>query len=623
MKLSRFVQAFLDPACATRTRSYAGNATVEVGQLLVRRLEERRVLAAGLTTMASANDPGEGLLTLAAAPQPLTVQPLVTVPGNQTTNEGSPLVFSAATGRLIRVDDPDIGTGTLVVDVTAFDALGGLPPSMTLANTSGLTSISGNGTNVLRLEGTLPNINAALSFLNFYSPDNGNFDVTVTATDIANAEAGSATFQVQVFNVAPEIVAVSGDENQAEGGIVVGSIQVFDPGTFDSPQVSWVVSYDGLAIAQGTGLSVQFFAAEDGEYRISATAIDKDGGQDFAIGELFVVNVPPTVELTGFIRDGTAHITLVIKDPGREQFMIEVAWTTSGTVTETFVTTSNTLTLTHKYTPEELDLVIGDLSIDVAVRDNAGFNRQTLHFREGASQEVAPAKFTDPPPPSPPERSLAFRPQQNSTAQQIIAADLGGASTRGRHEEAVVQQFVLRVVGPDGEESGDYPLPVEALENLPAFLTAAGVPDGHYRVYLVTGDLGRLVIDAHLRAGRMIDPRDESQPVFDRPPASEDASQLATLPPTAELPATQCTLNGDAELASFSPPDLSTETEDESADEDGRVMLPLLGGAVVTVATAAGFATKRSRTLPARESRQASPRFTKIARLARRLKEFA
>jgi hypothetical protein len=204
-----------------------------------------------------------------------------------------------------------------------------------------------------------------------------------------------------------------------------------------------------------------------------------------------------------------------------------------------------------------------------------------------------------------------------------VSEDLGGASTQGRRDEALIQQFVLRVVGPDGEESGDYRLPNEALQNLPAFLTAAGVPDGHYRVYLVTGDLGRLVIDAHLRAGRMIDPRDESQPVFDRPPESQDTPQLAALHPESVLPVTQHMLNIHTDLASCVPLDPVTDATDESADEYRDVKLPMLGGTIVAAATAVGLVTRRSRKTPARESRQGSPRFTKIARRARRLKRFA
>jgi hypothetical protein len=633
MSLRRFLRAVFDPSHMVQTPSMLHDVTVEAGQLHARRLEERRVMAAD-TANALADAAVESPPNFAANPQPLSVQPLVTVPGNQTAFEGSPLIFSAATGRLIRIDDPDIGAGLLVVDVTAIDALGSAPPSMTLGSTSGLTSVTGNGTNVLRLEGTLANINAALSLLTFYSVDDGNFDVTVTATDFANAETGSASFQVQVANVAPQL-AVFGDDGQQEGGNVDASIQVFDAGALDNPQVSWVVSHGGVVIAQGTGLSVQFFAPEDGRYDISATAVDKDGGQKTAVGDLIVANVAPTTELTGVIRDGTAHITVVIDDPGREQFTVEVAWTNSGTVTESFITTSRTLTLSHKYTPEELAQVIGDLSITVTVSDNEASIRQTLHFREGAALEVAPPKFADPPPASPSERLPDARPLQNTTAPQIIASDLGGASSRGRQEEALVQQFVLRVVGPDGEESGDYPLPDEAMENLPAFLAAAGVPDGHYRVYLVTGDLARLVVDAHLRAGRLVDPRDDSLPAFDQPPTSDDASQLAAalgIDGDLELNGAADASSAGNRLVSFdaapmraAEPEHETETETgaESAEEDLLSTIPLIGGVVVVAASAAGLAIGHSRTLSVSESGQRAPRFTKLARRARRLKRLA
>ncbi|MEX2142796.1 MAG: hypothetical protein WD894_26305 [Pirellulales bacterium] len=565
-------------------------------------------------------------LGVGAAPQPLSVPPLVTVPGNQATVEGSPLVFSAATGRLIRIDDPDIGASPLVVDLTAFAALGGLAPSLTLASTSGLTSITGNGTNVLRLEGALANINTALANLTFYSADNGDFTVTVTATDFANSEADSASLQVQAANAAPQIVFTSSGGN--EGSIIVGTLHVFDPGVVDDPQVSWMVSRDGLFIAQGVGPSVEFFAAEDGVYQVTATAVDKDGGVSTLSADVLVENASPAFELTGFIRDGVAHLTLVMKDPGTEQFTVDVFWTLGSSTPETFITSERTLTRSHQYTPEELALAGADLGITVFVFDGEDVERQTLNFREGAPPEVSPPKFEAAPPVTPPERLPLARLQPTSTTPQIVPSDLGRSATQGRPEEAAIQQFVLRVVGPDGEESADYALPADALENLPAFLTTLGVPDGHYRIYLVTGELDRLIIDAHLRGGRMIDPRDESQPTIDRPPASDDAAQFASANALHGASTTIGAANDPApapiaevELATVSmDPHLRPDADGDLADDQVNSLLPLLGSTIVVGAAAVGFASMRAPTIPAREARRGFPRFTKAARWARKLK---
>jgi hypothetical protein len=624
MKLSRFLQTFLDPARAIRSRSVQRYSAVEAGPLRARRLEERRVLAVDVTA-ALASDSEENPPGIAGSPQPLTVPPLVTVPGNQATFEGSPLIFSAATGRLIRIDDPDIGADPLVVDLTAFESLGGAPPYITLASTAGLTSITGNGTNVLRLEGTLADINAALSYLTFYAVDNGDFTVTVTATDNANSEADSASFQVQAANANPQINFSTGPPSD-EGEIVQGSLYVFDPGVFDDPQISWVVSYGGADIASGVGPSVQFFAAEDGAYELTAMAVDKDGAVALASDSVLVTNVVPTLNLNGFIRDGVVHLTIFITDPGREQFTIEVFWTAGATTAESFFTTETTLTVSHRYTPEELDSASASLSVFVLVKDNADITSATLHFVEGAPPESSPPKFAAAPLVPPPDRVAPSRSHQTSTSPQIVSPDVGRAAAQGKQEEVAIHQFVLRVVGPDGEESSNYPLPAEALANLPAFLTELGVPDGHYRVYLVTGELERLVIDAHLRAGRIIDPRDESQPTFDRPPASDDAAQLAAANAIIDVangvvPAAQPAPLADIELAAVpTDPHLPTDADGKFADDEVNPVLPLLCGTIIVGATAVGYVTLRAPTLPVRDARREFPRFTKAACWARKLK---
>jgi hypothetical protein len=615
-KTKRLLQTFFDPARAMRSPWPTGYASVEAGPLLqARRLEERRVLAVDATDALA--DAPENSLGITGSPQPLTVPPVVTAPSNQATVEGLPLVFSAATGRLIRIDDPDIGTNPLVVDLTAFEAQGGPSPSLTLASTFGLISITGNGTNVLRLEGTLANINAALAHLTFYSIDNGNFTVTITASDVPNGEADSASFQVQTANVAPQ-AAFSGNGG-VEGTVVSGTIEVFDPGILDDPQVNWVVSYDGTAIAQGVGPAVAFLAARDGIYHVAATAVDKDGATFTHVSEVIVSNVAPTFDLEGFIRDGVVHLTLIMNDPGQEDFIAEVFWTEQSTTPQTFHFSNRVLMIDHRYTAEELESAVDGLVIAVNVSDGESHERRTLQFREGAGPDVAPPEFEAAPLAAPLERLPLARLQPTNTAPQVVSSDLGGSSAQGKQAEVAIQQFVLRVVGPDGEESGDYVLPGDALENLPAFLSTLGVPDGHYRIYLVTGELERLVIDAHLRGGRMIDPRDESQPTIDRPPASDEAAQLAGANTTSDE-LVEGSPNSDVELVAVPVnADAESDAGQELPDDHGNRLLPLWGGTIVVGAATAGLATLRTPSRKIREASRGFPRFTKAARRARKI----
>ncbi len=624
MKLARFLHSLFDPARIDRPVS-AWHATVEVGPLCAQRLEERRVLACDALNCHpddAVNDDG--------SIQPQTVSPLVTVPGNQTAVEGSPLIFSAATGRLIRIDDPDIGSNPLVVDLTALEASGRTSPFITLASTFGLTSITGNGTNAVRLEGTLANINAALSHVTFYTVDDGNFTFTVTASDLPNGESGSNSLQVVVANASPQIVIGSTGGN--EGSLNSAVLEVFDPGSVDQVQINWTVKYEQMIVAQGTGTSVQFFASASGFYQVTATAVDKDGGiSGPANAEVRVENVSPRFELTGFFRDNVAHLRVVIDDPGLERFQMAVVWNTEQGVEESFEFDQKVFEFSHEYTPAELKAAT-NLNIAVSIRDDGDIARQSLQFREESPQDVAPPKFETPPPPTPPERNLPERPEQSSTTPQGAAASFGPTATQGRQDDAVVQQFVLRVVSPDGEESGDYVLPAEALDNLPAFLSTLGVPDGHYRIYLVTGDLERLMIDAHLRAGRMFDPRDGSQPTFDQPPVSLAeaasgrttpslaASQAAIVATTTALAAPSATSAADEQPAE-DPFDSQMATSDEghAADEQGDSLLPQFGPALAVGATAVIVAAGRSSKPSQQTERLLVRRYTKAARLARRL----
>jgi hypothetical protein len=229
--------------------------------------------------------------------------------------------------------------------------------------------------------------------------------------------------------------------------------------------------------------------------------------------------------------------------------------------------------------------------------------------------------------------------QPDGTTSQIVSSDLGRSAAQASQAETVLHQFVLRVVGPDGVESESYPLPGEALADLPAFLTNLGVPDGHYRVYLIAGDLERLVIDGHLRAGRIVDPNDGSPGPIDFT-RGDVAGQFAADPGVGiDNVATAFKATVDhATIAAASQNEcdqtdqvgvdlvpaatseiaaISATTDHENNEHNTTLAMPMIGGAIAVGASATILCTTASHRSD--QDRHFGRRFCKKARLARKL----
>jgi hypothetical protein len=637
--LTRLMKKFIDAAEALAPSSPSTYHALDAGPLYVCRLEERRVLAADVFDGSA----GAGDASAVDGDISTLAQPAITVPGSQSTTEGAALLFSPSGGRQILIVAPGLGAGSLRVDISALESLGQVTPILSFGTTAGLT-VTGNGANIFQLQGSLSSINAALASLTFYSPDNGNFTIDLLATDPTTGENDGASIDVFASNVAPQMSFQTNNEFPDEGSVVANSIVLSDPGALDSPQVSWTVSHRGVAIASGAGPEVQFLAAADGDYELTVTAVDKDGGMTNVMQFISVQNVAPTFEMSGVMQSGVVDLTVVIDDPGRELFFVEIYWTNGATTAETIVTSERVLSFSHHYTPEELAQA-GELTIAVRVADNQAFERQTLQFREGEPVAAERTEFSARPQEAPPEQNIAVRPQERGATSQIVSADLGRSVTHAAQSAPALHLFVLRVVGPDGVESESYPLPGEALADLPNFLASQGVPDGHYRVYLITGELERLVVDGHLRAGRLVDPTDEIQSGFESPTVAvaahaaapprdgvvSESAELASLaiasrsmtavsePEKESSPAADADVPVPNQIAVPTPADsadLSALTSGQQTDEYGfNLALPAIGGAIVVCAASTILHTTVSR----QSATDPAPQFCKRARLARKL----
>ncbi|MCB1940265.1 MAG: hypothetical protein KDE64_13840, partial [Rhodocyclaceae bacterium] len=179
-------------------------------------------------------------------------------------------------------------------------------------------------------DGSTPTVVASLGDIDHTFADDGDYTITVTATD----EDGNYTFTkpITVANVAPE-VTLSGADGIDEGSTYQLGIEGVDPGIEDtlSFDVDWG---DGSAVqtlsaaelqAQGAIVEHVFSDDEDGPVNvtnrsITVTARDGDGGVGTASRNVAVSNVAPLIALSGATSiEVSASYTLTlgaITDPG-------------------------------------------------------------------------------------------------------------------------------------------------------------------------------------------------------------------------------------------------------------------------------------------------------------------
>jgi hypothetical protein len=627
-------------------------AAVEVGPLCVRRLEERRVMAAAPLSGALVDESVNIGMTAVFSANP----PIVHLPGDQSAVEGAPFVFSDAGGRSIRIDDPDIGVSLLQVQVTAFDSSGLVQPRLTLGSTAGLLS-SGDGTSTIQLQGTLAAINAALSHVALQSQDNGNITLDVTAFDPSTGDTVSQSIGVSFANAVPQL-SLPAQQNTPEGQLLSIPIQFVDLGSADTVQTSWTVFYRGAQVAAGAGPLVNFLAANDGHYDVTVNAVDDDGGVATLTQRVSIDNVSPGLTLSSFTLGGLTYLTVHIDDPGAEQYTVEVYWTQNSTQPQTFTTGLQTFTLTHQYNAGELAAGEDTLSLTVHVLDNQDFGRGSLNFVEAAPVQTQRPKIEPAPTFRTLERTTHLQSPPTKVAVHASPSDIGRGAVSGKQDAQSLQHFVVRLVSPDGEEYGNYTLADHAVEDLPEFLAGMGVPDGHYRVYFISGDQERLLIDGHLRAGRLIDPTDDSLASFDRPPGGELPQQLVrnrrhalaavdetNLAQSAEvrrddplqawfdslsahagggpmLAALESLDGVDAPSTALAAHIASTSNVESvgsfTATASGAPISPsLLNGAIFATAGAAVVVSRRSKAAPAAHQPPSLHRFSKAARAAR------
>ncbi len=286
----------------------------------------------------TAKDKGGALST--AVTQTITVAnvaPTVRLNGPTTGNEGSAVNLTA-----------------VATDPSSADTAKGFTYSWTVKS----------GTTVVK-SGTT----AAISFT---PPDNGSFVVSVTAKDKDGGVSPAVSQTILVANV-PPTAKLTGPTTGKEGTAVSLTATATDPSTADTTKgftYAWTVALNNATFASGTGTAIKFTPTDNGNYVVSVTAKDKDGGVSPAVSQtIAVANVAPTAKLTGPTtgKEGTAiSLTATATDPSTVDTKagFTFSWTvtkkngsvfTTGTGTPFTFTPNDNDTYTVKLTAKDKD----------------------------------------------------------------------------------------------------------------------------------------------------------------------------------------------------------------------------------------------------------------------------
>jgi large repetitive protein len=143
--------------------------------------------------------------------------PVDGVPGGQTVNEDTALVFSGANGSLLSISDVDAGGASVQVTLSVEHG------ALTLGGTSGLAFSAGNGTGdaTMSFSGSIANINTALDGLTYIPTSNFNSSqgaetLSIHSDDQGNTGAGGA--QTDTDNVTISVTAVNDGPSFTLGG---------------------------------------------------------------------------------------------------------------------------------------------------------------------------------------------------------------------------------------------------------------------------------------------------------------------------------------------------------------------------------------------------------------------
>jgi uncharacterized delta-60 repeat protein len=172
----------------------------------------------------------------------------------------------------------------------------------------------------VRKAGLLTSFAGTDSTFTFTPDDNGSYEITLTVTD-DDLGVGAASTKIEVANVDPIATIEGGPNSSPEGTAINLTSTVTDPGAADTFTYAWSLTKNGTAYASGTDATFAFTPDDNGDYLLTLTVTDDDGGVDTDLKTITVTNVPPTAAIKGApgsSPEGTAiNFTSTVTDPGQ------------------------------------------------------------------------------------------------------------------------------------------------------------------------------------------------------------------------------------------------------------------------------------------------------------------
>ncbi|MDB5303423.1 MAG: uncharacterized protein JWM97_972, partial [Phycisphaerales bacterium] len=266
--------------------------------------------------------------------------PVNHVPGLQTVNEDTPIVFSTTNSNAISITDVDSDGG---IEQVTLSATGG---TLTLSGVTGLTLAAGTtGTNDTNpsFKGTLADINAALNGMTFTPTlhSSGSAGIGIVSNDLGNTGTGtppnvSSGVSVLVTAVAhtPSVSNAATNENhQTTGGLIVTpsaldaalsgffKITAITGGTlFQSDGTTPIADGSFITFAQGQA-GLRFSPATNsiagGSFSVQASTSGSNAGlAGTVITAAITVNGPPVLGISAGQVGYTELQSPVAIDPG-------------------------------------------------------------------------------------------------------------------------------------------------------------------------------------------------------------------------------------------------------------------------------------------------------------------
>lgn len=192
--------------------------------------------------------------------------------------------------------------------------------------------------------------------------DNGTYTVTLTATDDGGASSSSTT-TITITNVNPAIDSLTLSDGDEGTELLVSAIAA-DAGTADVLTYTWDYG-DGTT---GTGNPASHAWPDEGDYTVTLTVTDDDGGSDSLSDTVTIVNLDPTITSAALTTatEGTAYgYVAIATDPGSADVL---TWTLlSGPTGMSIDALSGAITWTPTYADS-----LAPVSVSIRVDDGDG-----------------------------------------------------------------------------------------------------------------------------------------------------------------------------------------------------------------------------------------------------------